>query len=330
MIELKQLQKVDGHNTVVDIESLFVKSGEIAAAVGPIGSGWEMLLQLLIGREQPTLGEVLIAGVNPAREKYLFSQRVGVMFAEDTHYGRQSAKANLHFYCRLRGLPKSRVPELLAKVGLADRANERVEKLPSGLARRLAFGCAILHQPSVLLLEEPFERCGQTSITLLSGLMRELASNDVAILLLANNSANLSPLCDTIYTLDRGRIAEILKPAEETDLALPFKIPVRLEGSVALVNPADILYALTQDGRTYLQTLDSCLPTQFTMTELEERLSRSGFFRAHRGYLVNLQHVKEVIPYTRSSFSLKLSDPNETKIPLSKEAARELRELLDY
>lgn len=330
MIELKRLQKVDGHNTVVDIESLRVKPGEIAAVVGPVGSGKDTLLQLLIGRERPTFGELLLAGVNPVRDKDQFSHQVGVMFAGDTLYKRQSPKANLQFHCRLRGLPKSRIPEMLLKVGLADRANEKVEKLPSGLARRLAFGIAILHQPAVLLLDEPFDRCDDASITLLSDLIRELALDGAAILLLADNSAHLTTLCDTIYTLEQGRIAEVSSPAEEQESTLPFKIPVRLEGSVALVNPVDILYALTQDGRTYLQIIDRRLPTQFTMTQLEERLSRSGFFRAHRGYLVNLQHVKEVIPYTRSSFSLKLNDPDETKIPLSKEAARELRELLDY
>jgi ABC-2 type transport system ATP-binding protein len=72
------------------------------------------------------------------------------------------------------------------------------------------------------------------------------------------------------------------------------------------------------------------LPTHFTLNELEERLLRSGFFRAHRSYLVNLQHVKEVIPYTRNSFSLRLDDEAGTEIPLSKSAAGELRELLGY
>ena len=78
---------------------------------------------------------------------------------------------------------------------------------------------------------------------------------------------------------------------------------------------------MTRDGR---------LPTQFTLGDLEGRLARSGFFRAHRGYLVNLQHVKEVIPFTRNSFSLRLDDPEGTLIPLSKAAAGELRDLLDY
>lgn len=64
--------------------------------------------------------------------------------------------------------------------------------------------------------------------------------------------------------------------------------------------------------------------------ELEERLAGRGFFRAHRSYLVNLQHVKSVIPYTRATYSLILDDPAGTEIPLSRNAATELRQLLGY
>ena len=105
---------------------------------------------------------------------------------------------------------------------------------------------------------------------------------------------------------------------------------MRLESEVALVNPADILFASASEGRCTLRTVTGDLPTQFTLGELEERLARRGFFRAHRSYLVNLQHVKSVIPYTRNAFSLILDDADETEIPLSKSSAAELRELLGY
>jgi ABC-2 type transport system ATP-binding protein len=72
------------------------------------------------------------------------------------------------------------------------------------------------------------------------------------------------------------------------------------------------------------------LRSQFTLGELEERLKERGFFRAHRGYLVNLQHVNEVIPFTRDSYSLRLSDKEGSLVPLSKSAAAALRELLGY
>ena len=92
-----------------------------------------------------------------------------------------------------------------------------------------------------------------------------------------------------------------------------------MEGRVALIDPADILFAEASDGHIYLQTTTERLATPFTMTELEQRLSRQGFFRAQSSYLVNLQHVGEIIPYTRSSFSLKLSDTSRTERSLDED-----------
>jgi len=330
MIELASLQKVIDQNTVIDIEALKVAAGEIAALVGPIDSGRETLLELLTGQSRPTAGEVLIAGFDPFTQKDQFSRKVGVLFSENNLYMRMSPQGNLRFYGRLRRLPKTRVQDVLQKVGLADHANVKVEKLPSSLVRRLSFGRAILHDPGVLLLAEPFAKSDDTSVTLLSGLMRQLAAEGVATLILAEETTNLEPLCDMIHRLEKGRIIVSYSPSEEQRADLPFMIPAKQEGKIDLVDPADILYVVAQDDRAYLQTASDLLPTQFTLTELEKRLSRSGFFRAHRSYLVNLQHVKEVIPFTRDSFTLRLKDEDGTQIPLSKSAARELRELLGY
>lgn len=329
-IQLTDLQKVHENDTVINIENLVVPAGQIAALIGPIDSGKEILFELLTGQSRPTMGAVRLAGFDPVADKEDFSRHVGVLFAEDNLYQRFSALDNLKFYCRLRRLPISRAEDVLALVGLADHAKKKVEQLPPNLVRRLAFGRAILNHPEILLLFEPYEKCDENSVSLLSKLIRQLANEGVAVLVLAAEPSILSSVCDMIYRLDQGRIVEAYNPQEQPEPALPFMIPAKLEGRVALVDPVDILYVEAQQDRAYLQTAEDLLPTQFTMTELEQRLSRSGFFRAHRGYLVNLQHVKEVIPYTRDSFSLKLKDINGTEIPLSKSAARELRELLGY
>jgi ABC-2 type transport system ATP-binding protein len=329
MIKVQNLQKVVDRNTLIDIKELEVNGGEIIAVVGPVGSGKSLFLDLLIGKVRPTVGSIKISDIDPTQRDE-FSQIVGVLFSEDGLYPRQTAQKNLNFQAQLYGLNKDHVETVLVQVGLADHANTRTEKLSSGLSRRLAFGRAILHQPKVLLMVEPFERCDEASITLLSRLFRQQADNGCALLIFAGDDANLHALCDTVYLLNQGRISDSYHPDEEVNTGLPFKIPVRLEGKVALINPVDILFADAAEGRVYLQTMDNRLPTQFTLTELEERLERSGFFRAHRSYLVNLQHVKEVIPYTRNSFSLRLDDGKNTEIPLSKSAAGELRELLGY
>jgi ABC-2 type transport system ATP-binding protein len=329
VIELNSLQKIIDQNPVIDVKALTVEAGEIGAVVGPEGSGRDALLELLIGRTQPTMGSVRVAGVDP-RDKAQFSRHAGVLFAADGLYETRSPLGNLSFHAQLFGLPKSRAVEVLARVGLADQASAKLPKLSPGLLRRLAFGRAILHRPAALLLVEPFARCDESSIALLSTLIRELAEDGAAVLILANDEANLTALCDTVYVLSQGQIVESYRPLEERQAGQPFKVPAKLEDKVVLVNPGDVLYAVAEESRAFLQTVDGRLPTQFTLAELEHRLARSGFFRAHRGYLVNLQHVKEVIPYTRNSYSLRLDDADRTEIPLSKSAARELRELLGY
>lgn len=329
-IQLTDVQKVIDRISVINIANLQVEAGNIAAIIGAIDSGNEVLFDLLIGKSQPTMGKIQLAGLDPAGDRGVFSLKVGVVFAQDNLYKRLSALDNLKFYCRLWRLPNSRAQEVLATVGLADHANVKVEQLPASLLRRLAFGRAILNAPQVLLLVNPFDKCDQASITLLSKLIQQASDDGAACLILAEEPSHLSTLCGMIYRLDQGRIVDAYNPQEATEPELPFMIPARLEGKVALVDPVDILFVMAQHDRAYLQTHADLLPTQFTMTELEKRLSRSGFFRAHRGYLVNLQHVKEVIPYTRDSYSLKLKDEGGTEIPLSKAAARELRELLGY
>jgi ABC-2 type transport system ATP-binding protein len=330
MILLTDLQKVLDQATVVDIPSLRVKSGEIAALFGTVDCGKDILFQLLIGRLRPTNGSVKVAGLNPYHDHRAFSQYVGVLFLEDTLYKRLSAIENLQFYGRLYHLPKARSFEVLEQVGLADQAITNAEKLSSGLSRRLALGRAILNNPRVLLLADPFAGCEQTSTELISQVVRKQAQSGAAVLIFTHDMTGLEKLCDTVYHLDKGRVVESYKPQQEQLRNRPFMIPARAQDKIILIDPAEILYVFAQEDRTYLQTQDERLPTQFTLTELEKRLSRSGFFRAHRAYLVNLQQVKEVIPYTRDSFSLRLKDAAGTKIPLSKAAERELRELLEY
>ncbi len=330
MIELTHLQKVTGGSTVVDIEALIVGPGEIVAVIGLPGSGKSALLALLTGQSRPTAGTVRVAGLDPARERERLGQRIGVLFVENALYERLTAHANLVFHCELHGLPAARADEVLAQVGLADHATVPARRLSPGLARRLAFGRAILHRPSVLLLYEPFAGCDAPSGVLLADLTRQLAGEGAAVLILAAEATGLLGLCKTICELERGRIVRAYNPQSEQQAGLPFKVPAPLEGKVVLVDPADILYASVTGERTYLHTVEGHVPTHFTLTELEARLVRSGFFRAHRAYLVNLQHVQAVIPYTRDSFTLVLDDPARTEIPLSKTAARELRELLGY
>jgi ABC-2 type transport system ATP-binding protein len=329
VIELRNVQKVLDGKTVLNIPELTVGAGEIAGIFGPEGSGSDVLFALLTGRMRPTLGTVRAAGLDPLREREAFSRTAGIVFHDDALYKNLSAAANLEFQANLYGLPKARTAEVLEQAGLADQAAVKADDLPSGLKRRLAFGRAILHRPKELILQELFDRCDEATITLLGNLLRRQAEEDAAVLILASNPARLAEFCTRRFEIQQGRISEMRDAPGEA--ARPtFRLPVKTEDKVILVNPADILFADASEGRTFLITADGRLPAPYTLAELEGKLSRSGFFRAHRSILVNLQHVKEVIPYTRNSFSIRLDDPAGTKIPLSKAGAAELKTFFGY
>jgi ABC-2 type transport system ATP-binding protein len=336
MIQLTQLQKVVQQNILVNIPELIVSAGDITAISGLTGSHLDTFIQLLTGQTPPTAGQIRLAGCDPHQERTQFAQNVGFLPAENGLYERLTARQNLEFYCRLYGLPASRATELLTVVGLQDLAQTRAQQLTPELARRLALGRALLHQPRVLILVDPFKGGSLASTGLIAALLRQQAEYGVAILIIAEESAALTAVCHTIIIINQGRLSHSYRPGDHaTSPKLPFKIPARLEGKVALVNPADILYATSDDGRTYLFTVNGRIPTHLSLSEVESRLAHSGFFRAHRSYLVNLQHIKEMIAYTRDSYTLildgsQLDTAEPIEIPLSKTAARDLRERLDF
>jgi ABC-2 type transport system ATP-binding protein len=110
----------------------------------------------------------------------------------------------------------------------------------------------------------------------------------------------------------------------------PFKVTARKEDRILLSDPGDILYATSRESKTYLRTTSKEAVTNFTLQDLASCLAGRGFFKAHRAYLVNLQHIKAVIQYSRSSSMLQLDDQQESMIPLSKQSEKELQERLGY
>ena len=204
LIEIKDLQKIIAQQTALEIEGLSVSSGEIAAVIGPVDSGKDILLELLTGKTRPTLGTIRLAGIDPAEQRDEFSQQVGVQFAEKNLYLRQSPLSNLKFYSRLYRLPKERVKEVLDQLGLIEDADTPVADLSSSLVRRVALGRAILHEPHVLVLVEPFAKADEDSVALMKKVIRHQLALGAAVLVIAEDSAHLQQICDQIYRLEKG------------------------------------------------------------------------------------------------------------------------------
>ncbi|HEY7415289.1 MAG TPA: ATP-binding cassette domain-containing protein [Ktedonobacteraceae bacterium] len=334
MLQVRQLEKLIDGRSVLSIEQLDIDAEQIVAVVGSAGSGKTLLVRLLTGVQIPSGGTVLLDGQDIHRVEAVRS-RIGVLFEEDLLYKRQSARQNLEFYRRLRGLSRESVDAALALVSLNDQAEKAVSKLSSSSQRRLALARAMMGQPSVLLLDQPVLRTDMETQNLFTRLILQAASKGVAILVTAEDLAWVGRCCTRVVELENGRVLhshDYAQSQEESrsERLIPYKVSARREDRVVLFDPGDILYATSRDGKTFLRTANEEATTNLTLQELENLLVGRGFFKAHRAYLVNLQHIKAVIQYTRNSYTLQLSDPQESMIPLSKQCEKELQALLGY
>ena len=339
MLHVERLEKVIEMRRVLFIDQLDVQTGEIVAVIGPVGSGKSLLIHLLSGQVQPSAGCVTLDGQDVFKD-HATRMHIGLLFDADLLYKRQTAQANIELYANLLKLPKSRVSDVLTLVGLSDQAEKRLPKLSSSAQRRLAFARMMLVPQPLWLLDHPTARTDRETQTLFATLITQAASNGTAILLTEEDLSWVGKFCTRIVELVDGRIVEehvprrIQEDKAATPVAseqrIPFKVPARKEDRILLYDPGDLLYATSRDGKTFLRTANDEAATNLTLQELENRLVGRGFFKAHRAYLVNLQHIRAVIQYTRNSYTLLLNDDNETMIPLSKQCEKELQELLGY
>jgi ABC-2 type transport system ATP-binding protein len=328
MLQVRRLEKiVDGHSAL-SIDTLEVGAGEVVAVIGPPRSGKSLLVQLIAGMVPLSGGSLVVDGGA--------ASPVGVLLEEDLLYERLSALENLKFYSHLFGLPEACAAEALGQVGLGDQARVPASRLSPTLNRRLAFARAFLGPQRLLLLDQPILRTDLDTQALFARLIRQRAEEGAAILL-TDEDLTWAGRCSTrVIELEEGRILNTYsleggeRGAQSPERFMPFKVPARKEDRILLYDPGDILYATSRDGRTYLRTAGEEAVTNLTLQELETRLVGRGFFKAHRSYLVNLQHVKSVIQYTRNSYNLQLNDEGQTMIPLSKQFEKELQALLGY
>jgi len=336
MLQVRQLEKVIENRSVLSIGQLDVGAGEVVAVIGPAHSGKSLLVRLLAGIVLPSGGSVLLDGQplsSPAARR-----RIGALFEEDLLYERHTARGNLDFYCQLQKLSRERdrVNKALALVGLSDQAQKPVTKLSQIAQRRLAFVRVLMGQHAVMLLDQPTLRTDMDTRDLFARLITQAASEGTAILITEEDLSWVSKCCTRVVEPEDGRVSNSYAleggqgDAPAPERLVPFKVPARKEDRIMLFDPGELLFATSRDGKTVLRTASEEATTNLTLQELEGRLTGRGFFKAHRAYLVNLQHIKAVIQFTRNSYTLQLDDKEETMIPLSKQSEKELQALLGY
>jgi heme exporter protein A len=185
-IELENLERRYGERVALAGVSLRLERGQTLAVLGGNGAGKTTLLRVLAGLLRPHGGRARVLGAELPAERWKLPAQVGYLGHEPLLYRELSGRENLRYHADLHGVPRARVDELLAAVGMAKRADDPVRDLSKGLGQRLAVARAVLHDPALLLLDEPRANLDPAASELLepligreSGRTRVLVSHDV-------------------------------------------------------------------------------------------------------------------------------------------------------
>lgn len=209
MIHVHKLVKRFGSKTVLSGLDFHVEAGEFVALLGPNGAGKTTFLRILASLAPPTSGRVSIAGYDLPQHASTVRRRLGVVTHLPLLYGDLSAEENLRFYANLYAapLPDRRVGDILQMVGLANRRSDLVRTFSRGMQQRLAIGRAILHDPDVILFDEPHTGLDQEACTMLDSVLRRVASLGHTIVMTTHDLARIEDLASRYDVLSNGKIA---------------------------------------------------------------------------------------------------------------------------
>ncbi|MFQ5616772.1 MAG: heme ABC exporter ATP-binding protein CcmA [Anaerolineales bacterium] len=209
MITVHKLIKRFGPKTVLRRLDFEAERGEFVGLLGPNGAGKTTFLRVLASLSKPTMGDVRISNFPLPQQAAAVRRRLGVVLHQPLLYGDLTAEENLRFYGRMYGLSDldSHIREMLELVGLARRRRDLVRTFSRGMQQRLSIGRAVIHDPDVLLFDEPYTGLDQDAATMLDDVLRRVAAQGRTIVMTSHDLARIADLASRFDVLSRGVIA---------------------------------------------------------------------------------------------------------------------------
>ncbi len=209
IITVRKLVKRFGLKPVLRGMDFSVEPGEFVALLGPNGAGKTTFLRILSSLSRPSMGSVSIAGYALPAQAASVRRRLGVVSHLPLLYGDLTAEENLQFYARMYGLEHlgQRISQVLDMVGLASRRKDLVRTFSRGMQQRLAIGRAVLHDPEVMLFDEPHTGLDQDACLMLDKVLREVAARGRTVVMTSHDLARVADLASRFDVLSRGVIA---------------------------------------------------------------------------------------------------------------------------
>ncbi|WP_200827605.1 ABC transporter ATP-binding protein [Thermomonospora echinospora] len=246
MIEVNELTKRYGRTTAVDGLTFTVRPGHVTGFLGPNGAGKSTTLRIVLGLDDPTSGSATVNG-RRFRDRPRGLRHAGALLdAGDVHGGR-SARAHLSALARSNGIPRRRVAEVLAEVGLAEVARRRVGGFSLGMKQRLGIAAVLLGDPPVLLFDEPLNGLDPEGVLWVRGLFRRLAAEGRTVLVSSHLMGEMEHTADRLIVIGRGRLiaaetvpefaARVTRPRVTVRASDPTALTALLTAEGAAVRP---------------------------------------------------------------------------------------------
>ncbi|WP_346885671.1 ABC transporter ATP-binding protein [Clostridium sp. UBA4395] len=211
VLELKNVTKIMGNRKIVDNVSFEINSGEIFGFLGPNGAGKTTTIKMITGLLKIDEGDILISNNDVKKNFEKALSQVGGIIENPEMYGYLTGCTNLEIYGRMHGnISKERINEVIKLVKLENRINDKVKKYSLGMRQRLGVAQALLHNPKLLILDEPTNGLDPMGIKELRDTLRHLAEKEgLAVLVSSHLLSEMELMCDRVGIIDNGKIIDI-------------------------------------------------------------------------------------------------------------------------
>lgn len=206
--KIQGLTKFFGSRRALRGVDLEIESGKSVVIFGPNGAGKTTLMKILSTVMNPTSGTILVNGLDLKKHAWEIRQNIGIITHQTLLYGNLTGYENLNFYGRMFDVPdlQTRIREIVSLVGMTARQHDRVATLSRGMQQRFAIARALLHKPSIVLMDEPETGLDQEAIPLLWNAMPDESGRKRTIILVTHSLERGLELGERIFILDRGKV----------------------------------------------------------------------------------------------------------------------------
>lgn len=254
IVELKDVTKVIKGRTIIDKISFQVNKGEVFGFLGPNGAGKTTTIRMIVGLMGITSGDITISGVSVKKNFEEAVRHVGAIVENPEMYKFMSGYDNLLHFARMsKGITKTKIAEIVKLVGLSERIHDKVKTYSLGMRQRLGLAQCLLHDPEVLILDEPTNGLDPAGIREIRDYLRMLArEKNMAIIVSSHLLSEMEMMCDRIGIIQSGRLIDVQLVEEFVHndvISYEFEVDPR-EKAVSIVKAEypDISFSLSNKG----------------------------------------------------------------------------------